>query len=116
MIDWRELMPKPSAAITPRNHPQYPQKGSSGRGFEDIEDRIPVNQAKGLDHPTPNQWIEAWRELATITNGIEKSDRRFLAILDLLEKCDHYFEQDDWPGFKQTADQVQTWMNRQPET
>ena len=53
----------------------------------------------------PN-WLAAWRELAEITNGIEKSDRRFHSICDGLDQCDQCFEQDDFPAFQQAASQV----------
>ena len=57
----------------------------------------------------PNLWVNAWRELAEMTSGIEKSDRRFKAVLDLLNLCDKAFEVGNWTDFERLAEKVR-WL------
>jgi len=53
---------------------------------------------------TPDQWLDAWRGLAYITDGIEKSDPRQPIVCEIIERCDQAFEQDNWPVFRQEAE------------
>jgi hypothetical protein len=58
-------------------------------------------------HGQPN-WETAWRELVHQTNGIDKSDPRFLGVLNALEECDRTFAADDWGAFQRAVVQVKT--------
>ena len=66
--------------------------------------------APSAHHATSTQWLEAWRELANITDDIEKSDRRHMPILDLLRQCDWHFDQGDWLSFKRAAGKIKRIM------
>ena len=54
----------------------------------------------------PQQWVDAWRDLAQTTNGIIKTDPRFELVCDALERCDEAFSAKNWPRFQKAADEV----------
>ena len=49
---------------------------------------------------TQRSWLDAWRELARLTYGIEPGDGRLARVLDALNQCDEAFIKDDWQGFE----------------
>ena len=55
---------------------------------------------------TSDLWLQAWGELADLTQGIQESDWRFKGIMDLLESCDVAFEAGNWTDFEQLAEKV----------
>ena len=61
--------------------------------------------------PTSDQWLEAWCELAAMTEGVLKSDWRFNSVTDLLEECDRAFESGSWLDFQRLAGKVQALMD-----
>jgi len=60
---------------------------------------------------TPD-WLGAWEALAQTTNNIERTDPRFMPVLNALEKCDRAFERDDWGRFREAAEDVKGFMVR----
>ena len=61
--------------------------------------------------PTPTPWLDAWEKLAQLTNGIERTDPRFMPVLASLEECDKAFELDNWAQFREAATEVQRLVN-----
>ena len=57
-------------------------------------------------HHNANLWVNAWREIADLTSGIQEMDRRFKAVLDLLNLCDKAFEAGNWEAFQRWAEKV----------
>ena len=53
-----------------------------------------------------DDWLTAWRELATVTQGIYEHDPRRQRILQLLEQCDEAFLAGNWQDFVRLAQQV----------
>jgi len=51
-------------------------------------------------------WLQAWRELADMTQGIQESDWRFKGIMDLLGGCDRAFEAGSWTDFERLTEKV----------
>ncbi len=45
-------------------------------------------------------WLVAWRELATITDGITKDDPRFQSVMAALDVCDEAYLAGDWVAFE----------------
>jgi hypothetical protein len=77
----------------------------------------PVHLAKEqvdkLLHKVPDKvrlvrppWLERWRELATVTNGLTRDDPRFQPVCSALDRCDVAYAADDWSRFEQAADEV----------
>ena len=70
----------------------------------------PSDQERIVSQPTPKpvrpDWLAAWRELATITDGITKDDPRFQPIMDTLDACDRLFLANDWAGFLRASEAV----------
>ena len=52
------------------------------------------------------KWLQAYQELARVTNNITKDDSRFLPVLHALDGCDAAFEKDDWQEFVKGMEQV----------
>ena len=72
--------------------------------------KLPASACPGLlgnlARLTPDQWLDAWRGLTYITDGIEKSDPRQPIVCEIIERCDRAFEQDKWTVFQQEAESV----------
>jgi hypothetical protein len=51
-------------------------------------------------------WLAAWRELATLTYGINAQDPRLGPALTALNSCDKAFASDDWARFQRGANDV----------
>lgn len=60
----------------------------------------------------PN-WLEAWRDLAELTESITKNDSRFHPICDVLNECDFSFQLDDWLAFHEATKRIHTIINNQ---
>ena len=67
---------------------------------------------KAVSKPTQEQWLQAWRELARLTHGIEKTDPRFAPVMAALNQCDDFFLAGDWPGFQQIAEDIGRQMKQ----
>jgi len=71
------------------------------------ENRKIGHQAGRMQDPEPphgqrvsqSQWAEGWRDLASMTSGIQETDPRFKGILNALVSCDRAFEAGDWGRF-----------------
>lgn len=61
-------------------------------------------------NPTHRDWLWAWRELASDTDGLTPGDRRLGPVLAALAVCDGYFMRGDWAGFQQATKAVDTAM------
>ena len=57
-----------------------------------------------------NNWLWAWRQLATDTDGLEPDDRRLKPVLHALSICDDHFIRGDWDGFQHAAKAVRLAM------
>lgn len=68
-------------------------------------------RASGKVRLIAGDWEAAWDELAQATDGIEKTDPRFMPVMAALEHCDAAFEQDNWGLFREVAKEVQRLMN-----
>jgi|GEM_PF-4869652 len=66
--------------------------------------------------PTPEKWVESWRELASVTNGIMKGDPQFNLIMRLLEVCDKHFSEGDWTGFQAVALRIKNLCHNTRDT
>ena len=72
-----------------------------------------INKLKHLEHqetttnpackPSHAQWLKAWRELATLTQGITQGDPRLEPVMKALDACDMAFLMDDWSGFQRAS-------------
>ena len=84
-----------------------------GKPVEVPEDRGQKVLAKcgGKVRKVSPDWLRAWDELAQATNGIEKTDPRFMPVIAALEHCDAAFEQDNWGLFREVAKEVHRLMN-----
>jgi hypothetical protein len=74
---------------------------------------LPREQAQKLLNKVPDKvrfispdWLQAWRDLATLTDGITRDDHRFQPVMSGLDQCDLAFEQGDWPAFERAAARV----------
>ncbi len=54
----------------------------------------------------PSQWLEGFRDLATVTYGIAQDDPRFPAIMEALAACDAAFQADNWEAFRKNSELV----------
>ena len=70
-----------------------------------------LTRAPGKVRLIAGDWEAAWDELAQATNGIEKTDPRFMPVMAVLDQCDRAFEKDDWGQFRQVAKEVQRLLN-----
>ncbi len=57
------------------------------------------------------QWITAWRELATLTEGISEHDPRVQPILRVLDACDRAFEKDNWTEFSKAYQSIKALVD-----
>ena len=55
---------------------------------------------------TDRTWLTAYRELATVTNGLARDDPRFQPVCSALDRSDVAYAADDWSGFEQAVDEV----------
>ena len=67
---------------------------------------------KAVSKPTQDQWLQAWRGLARLTNGITKGDSRFAPVMAAIDQCDDLFLAGDWPGFQQIAEDIGRQMKQ----
>ncbi len=51
-------------------------------------------------------WLAAWTVLASLTEGIVRSDRRFNETMKALEECDSAYLAQDWTAFRQAGIKV----------
>ncbi|NKB80738.1 MAG: hypothetical protein GKS05_02345 [Nitrospirales bacterium] len=63
-------------------------------------------EPQAVPPPTPEQWVTSWRELAHLTNGIEKTEQQFHPVLQALDECDRAFLPNDWPRFQAAVEKV----------
>jgi len=61
---------------------------------------------------TPPDWLNAWRELARLTDGLLPDDPRLQSILMALRRCDDTFLANDWPAFQRAAEHVRQAVQR----
>lgn len=75
-------------------------------------DRYPEKvQSSAAPHAhSRDQWLVAWRTLARLTTGIDRTDPRHEPVLTALAVCDRYFECDRWDAFIEAARVVQEQM------
>ena len=76
------------------------------RLFEKVKERFPENQS------TPNDWLQAWRDLAEKARNVEEADWRFLGVMDLLDACDEAFAKGNWADFARLSEKVKTLCQR----
>ena len=56
--------------------------------------------------PPQPEWLWRWRDLATLTEGLLRTDCRYHPVLAALDRCDVAFEHGDWPAFQEAAEAV----------
>ena len=71
-----------------------------------------LTRAPGKVRQIAGDWLAAWHTLAQVTNNIERTDPRFMPVLDALEECDAAFEQDNWGLFREAATKVKAVVAR----
>ena len=64
--------------------------------------------------PSPAQWLKAWRELATLTQGITQSDPRLDPVMKALGACDTAYLANDWSGFQRASLTVKQRVEENP--
>jgi hypothetical protein len=96
-MNWRTIM---SRAGGYAHNTQNSQKGVQGGIFEHFED------TESKASVSPPDWLTAWRELATLTIGIDPSAPRFQLVLHALEQCDTAYLAGDWPTFQRVTERV----------
>ena len=65
-----------------------------------------TQKKENVKENAPNDWLDAWRDLAKMTSGIQENDWRFKAIMDLLNLCDKAFEAGNWTDFQRLAEKA----------
>ena len=59
-------------------------------------------------------WLAAWRELAQMTDGIQKTDDCFAPVMAALDRCDLAFECRDWSAFQREVELLRRLCPKQP--
>jgi hypothetical protein len=67
-------------------------------------------QRAAIRRVSRDRWLLAWQELAAVTNGISRDDRRYHPALSGLAQCDAAFERGDWLAFEQATERVKHIM------
>ena len=69
-----------------------------------------VVQCAACFPPRPEEWCNAWRELASVTAGMLPEDPRVDPVLTALAECEAAFVQGSYPAFQQTVVKVKRIM------
>ncbi|WP_447979037.1 hypothetical protein [Candidatus Nitrospira bockiana] len=58
------------------------------------------------------EWKAAWTELAVLTDGLTREDRRFSQVLEALDACDRAYHERNPKTFLKSADLVKDLMRQ----
>ncbi len=61
-----------------------------------------------------SDWLTRWRDLATVTSGLDADDPRLTPVLKGLAACQHCHDSGDLDGFTQAAARVRRLMQFVP--
>lgn len=57
-----------------------------------------------------DDWLAAWRELATLTSGLTADDPRLSVVMAVLNECDDAYLNGNWVNFHHAAARVRSAM------
>ena len=96
----------PSFVCSVSNFQKSKNSNADPSPFQIGEKSVSEKKKERVPQANPNDWLDAWRNLATMTQDIQETDWRFKAVLDLLNLCDKAFEAGSWTAFQRLAEKT----------